>query len=49
VALAHAEIEIPAAPFGDPVLVPALSIGGGTKNSISICSNSRMRKRKFRA
>ena len=30
-----------------PVLVPLLGLVGGTKYSISICSNSRVRKTKF--
>ena len=37
----------PAHPLRQPVLVPFAGVGRGTKNSISICSNSRVRKMKF--
>ena len=45
---ADAELGVPAHPLLHPVLVPlADASAGGTKNSISICSNSRVRKMKL--
>jgi hypothetical protein len=44
---ADAELLVPAAALGLPVLVPLRALGGGTKNSISIWSNSRVRKMKL--
>ena len=41
---AHAEGAIPAHALVDPLLVPFLVEPGLQKNSISICSNSRVRK-----
>ena len=46
--LGDAEVDVPAAALLAPVLVPLRgSSSGGTKYSISICSNSRVRKMKF--
>ncbi len=43
-----AELDVPVEPLVAPVLVPLASLSaGGTKNSISICSNSRVRKIQF--
>ena len=44
----HAVVEVPLVALVAPVLVPLLSASsGGTKNSISICSNSRVRNTKW--
>ena len=41
-------LDVPVEALGAPVLVPLRGpSAGGTKNSISICSNSRVRKMKF--
>jgi hypothetical protein len=42
-----AEVDVPGEALVDPRLVPLLVLAGLTKNSISICSNSRVRKMKL--
>ena len=42
------EVDVPALALGQPVLEPLVGASaGGTKYSISICSNSRVRKTKL--
>jgi len=41
------QVEVPGEACLNPVAVPLLGVGRGTKYSISICSNSRVRKTKF--
>ena len=43
----QAEVQVPVEALLDPVLVPLLVGARFTKNSISICSNSRVRKMKL--
>ena len=42
-----AQLDVPALALCEPVLEPLLGLPGGTKNSISICSNSRVLKMKL--